>query len=507
MDNDKSDITAQSDSVQNPWKILAILSIISTMVLYAETMLIPAIPHLIRDLDITYSVSSWILSAYLIAGAISVPIAGKLSDTYGRKKVLLIIMVIYTAGVIGGSISTNIYSMIISRTIQGIGMSVFPIVFAIVQDQFPRNKIAIAQGTLASMFAFGGVLGLLGGGYIIEYFGWRVTFYSVIPISIFLMITIKKYIHVKEQNNNIQSQNLINPKINNINGQQKSRYNTISNLDIKGTIFLAITIIAFLSSLTLLKTSQDTGTAHITTEFIILLFVGFAALTVFIFIEKTSPNPLINLKTISKNPIWITNTVVILWGICTFAIFQSIPVLVQSPLPFGLGGSAIDAANIQLPFSISSLIFGPTSGFIISKIGARKVMRIGAIILTIGLFGIFAFHNNAINIAINLAITGVGLALLNVGQINITTTSVPHTAIGVSLGINTLLRYIGSAIGPAIAGMIMQSNLRIVQFSDFSSKSFPAKVSYEYIFLFIFIMAAITVILSLLVKKNQRKDI
>ena len=189
----------------NPWKILAILSIISTMVLYAETMLIPAIPHLIRDFGITYSTSSWILSSYLIAGAISVPIAGKLSDLYGRKKVLLIIMAIYTIGVFGGSISTDIYSMIISRTIQGIGMSVFPIVFAIVQDQFPREKISIAQGTLASMFAFGGVIGLLAGGYIIEYFGWKVTFYSVIPISVSLIIIIKKFIRIKEHSKSIKN--------------------------------------------------------------------------------------------------------------------------------------------------------------------------------------------------------------------------------------------------------------------------------------------------------------
>src|ERR671911_1632683 len=72
------------------WKILAILSGIATMVLYAETMLVPAIPHLINDFGITYSISSWILSSYLISGAISVPIAGKLSDMYGRKRILLI---------------------------------------------------------------------------------------------------------------------------------------------------------------------------------------------------------------------------------------------------------------------------------------------------------------------------------------------------------------------------------------------------------------------------------
>src|ERR687898_617541 len=107
------------------WRILAILSGIATMVLYAETMLVPAIPRLINDFGITYNISSWILSSYLISGAISVPIAGKLSDIYGRKRILLIVMIIYTIGVVGGAVSTDIYSLLISRTVQGIGMSVF----------------------------------------------------------------------------------------------------------------------------------------------------------------------------------------------------------------------------------------------------------------------------------------------------------------------------------------------------------------------------------------------
>ena len=70
------------------------------MVMYAETMLIPAIPTLIKDFHVSYGLSSWLLTAYLISGAVMTPIAGKLSDIYGRKKMLLIIMAIYAGGVI-----------------------------------------------------------------------------------------------------------------------------------------------------------------------------------------------------------------------------------------------------------------------------------------------------------------------------------------------------------------------------------------------------------------------
>ena len=452
---------------------------------------------------------------HILSRAISVPIAGKLSDMYGRKKILLIVMIIYTVGVVGGAISTDIYSMLISRTVQGIGMSVFPIVFAIVQDQFPRNKAAIAQGTLASMFAFGGVLGLLAGGNIIEQFGWRATFYSVIPVAVLLIIIILQYVRVKESTEiSIQQKNsLIEEKkdAEKYPGKQmrqtrltKGIINSsiITRLDIKGAIFLAITITSFLSALTLIQSSENTNllkpSSYVPWEIVLLCFMGSVSLAIFIIVERKASSSLIDFKLRSHKPILISNIIVIIWGICTFAIFQTIPILVQSPvLSGGIGGNAVYAANIQLPFSITSLIFGPTSGFIISRIGSSKVTLIGSIVTTVGVLGTLLFHTNAIQLAINLAIIGVGLSLLNVGQLNINTTSSPPRFIGLSLGINTLLRYIGSAIGPTVAGMLMQTNQSLIKISDGISKAFPSRQSYDFIFMFILILAAITIFLSM----------
>src|SRR5919197_349823 len=187
---------ASVSSVKIPsyaWKVLAVLSLVATMVMYAETMLIPAIPDLIKDFHVSYSMSSWILTAYLVSGAVMTPIAGKLSDIYGRKKILLIIMVIYAVGVSLAGFAANIYSMLLARAIQGIGMSMFPIAFGIIRDQFPREKISIGQGVISSMFASGAVIGLVAGGMIISNYGWHATFLSTIPIAITLFIVIWRF--------------------------------------------------------------------------------------------------------------------------------------------------------------------------------------------------------------------------------------------------------------------------------------------------------------------------
>src|SRR4026208_1493865 len=173
------------------WMSLAILGSALLIAMYGETMLLPAIPDIIKEFNISYSTSSWILSAYLIAGAVSTPVAGKLSDIYGRKKMVMIIMIIYIVGISLGGLSTNITFLIVARIIQGIGISMFPIAFGIIRDQLPRDKLAIGVGVFSSMFAAGSVVGLAVGGNVIQAFGWHATFLSIIPFAISLWIIIK----------------------------------------------------------------------------------------------------------------------------------------------------------------------------------------------------------------------------------------------------------------------------------------------------------------------------
>ena len=177
------------------WITLAILGSTILITMYGETMLLPAIRDIIRDFDISYSTSSWILTAYLISGAVATPIAGKLSDIYGRKKMVVIILIVYILGISAGGFSTNISLLLLARVIQGIGISMFPIAFGIIRDQLPKEKLAIGVGVFSSMFAAGSVVGLGVGGTIIQSFGWHATFFSIVPVAITLWMIINKFIH------------------------------------------------------------------------------------------------------------------------------------------------------------------------------------------------------------------------------------------------------------------------------------------------------------------------
>ena len=499
-----------------PWKLLLILSSISIMVMYVETMLLPAIPDIIREFDISYSVSSWIFASFIISALISTTIVSKLSDIYGRKLILLIVLTIYIMGIIGGSLSNNIFWMIVFRIIQGIGMSMFPLVFAIVQTQFPKDKIAVGQGTLASMFAFGGVLGLMVGGNITHSFGWHMTFLSILPFAVVVTLVIKFFVNIPHRLPVASKEDkpLLNSKTAFTHNQKRfTLFRMMPNFDIRGTFVLAVTVTSFILALTLVQ-SEGTGNSlpNMSVPFS-LLGVSAVSLFVFIVVERKTPNPLISLKLVALKPILLTNVIILIWGISTFAIFQTIPVLVRTPMPSGIGGNALDVVYVTLPFSIMSLIFGPTSGLIISKIGSFKVILTGGVITTIGFVSILMFHSDAMQIAINLAVIGSGLSLLNVGQININTASTPVKFLGISFGVNTLFRFTGSAIGPAVAGMLMQTNQVSINtaataatigtaYGDNNAMTFPSAESFVDIFICMSVLVAVTIFLSIMVKKH-----
>src|SRR5829696_6957815 len=409
------------------WISLAILGSSILITMYGETMLLPAIPDIITEFNISYNTASWILTAYLIAGAVMTPIAGKLSDIYGRKKIVLIIMIIYIIGISLGGLSSNITILIISRVIQGIGISMFPIAFGIVRDQFPPKKLAIGVGTFSAMFAAGSVVGLAIGGSIIQYFGWRNTFFSIIPIAILLWVIIKRFIYDHNTNQHYLIQFSPSEKSSAAPSEQKQGTNVNSNnnndlevvtastksIDIKGAITLAIIVISFLIVFSYLGTgssSSDGGVGEdsITTPIQIIigfLITGIISLILFIIIEKRTKSPLVDFKLLSNKIILPANILLLISFLAMFTVYQTIPILVTSPAPVGgLEGDALTTANIQLPFMIVFLLFAPSSGFIISRLGNIKPTLIGSIISTIGFFSIFLFHSTESMVAGTLAI-------------------------------------------------------------------------------------------------------
>jgi MFS family permease len=510
----KSNVSLTSEKIRTSvWITIAILGSTILITMYGETMLLPAIRDIIRDFDISYSTSSWILTAYLISGAVATPIAGKLSDIHGRKKMVLSILIIYIVGISMGGFSTNLSTLLIARIIQGIGISMFPIAFGIIRDQLPKDKLAIGVGVFSSMFAAGSVVGLAIGGNVIQIFGWHATFLSIVPIAISLWIIIKRFISwdkgdgVVEADND-ESRADVNTRPNEMylpdHGDRVPNNRGRHSLDVKGAITLAATIASFLLMLTYIGNSDNNSSndSAYPTHIIVISFalLSLGSLLLFIAVEKRASKPLIELSLMTNAILLPANIIILIFGLTMFMVYQTIPILVRSPHPLGFGGDAVESAMVQLPFMLVFLIFAPASGFIVSKMGNLKPTIAGTLVMTVGFFMLFMFHSTEFLVAINLSVVAIGISAIQVGAFNITMEYTPRQFSGVSLGMSVVLVLVGSSIGPVIAATYMQTHQVLAR--GVITGLFPSPISYKLIFLTASMISIISIVLVIILKRK-----
>ena len=169
-----------------------------------------------------------------------------------------------------------------------------------------------------------------------------------------------------------------------------------------------------------------------------LIICGIISFALFVIVERRSKYPLVDFRLMLNKAILPANLIIMLVGLSMFMVFQTIPILVRNPGPVGFGEDAISTGKVQLPFAVVLLIFGPTSGFIVSKLGSLKPIILGTCITAAAFIGLLVFHSTELLVSTNLAILSTGLSLTSVGAMNVIILSTPRQFSGISLGMSTL---------------------------------------------------------------------
>jgi EmrB/QacA subfamily drug resistance transporter len=408
--------------------ILVLLAMIAMMVMFIEIMLVPALPTIAKDFTQDQEWISWVLSAYLLVGAVATPILGKLGDMYGKKKVMMVAMVVYTFGLIGCAFSWSIPSLIMFRAIQGVGMGMFPLAFGIVRDTFPRRMVPMAIGIISAMFSVGVSVGLLGGGWLVSVMSWKNAFWVVSPLMALMTVII--YFKIKDDHVTIRSK-----------------------LDLPGAAFLGGGVLALLLALT------QGGKWGWTDAKIVGLFLSSAILfIVFIAWEKRATDPIVSLKLLTNPGVAGANFAALFVGLSMFMFFQTMPFLLESPKEVG-GFGVIDTFTVGLymfPSAIAQLIFAPLAGKWSKSVGADNILISGMGITAIGYLFLIMLHGTIPEIMLGVFIMGIGLGFAMVSLINVIALSTKKEEFGIASGMNTLFRVVGGSIGPVLATVILQ---------------------------------------------------
>jgi MFS family permease len=485
--------TGKQVTVETPkvaTRALWIMGISIILVLYVHTSMAPALTQMSEYFDKDYATISWVLTVYLVSGAAVTIVIGKLADTYGPKKMLLLVFLCYTVGTIFAGFAQEFYTLLIFRIIQGVAVALVPVAVRIARDLFPHEKFPFAQGVLLSMYQGGSAVGLVLGAAVVYFGGWQFVFFSAIPVSLILLFLLWKFI----------------PKITTapLEGKDKNASGGTSKghskiIDIPGVIAMVVTTSTFMLCFTFLgKGSEGIGL------FWTFLGIGLTSMIAFFLIEKRSEIPLINLKLAFHKIIRVGNISYLMLGVVQYIIFSTIPTLGQTPEPYGFGMSTLEVGLLQLPQALVFVTLGPIAGMLAVKHGSSKFIVPGSIIMCIGIVALLAFHSTSGQVAGVLILFAVGGAFVTLSA-NVIIWFTPPESTGVVSATYSTMRIIGGAIGPVIAGMFMALFTSEVQSPEGVTSSVPNTMAFNSIFLFGAIISLSLVALMIIMKRRALK--
>lgn len=403
---------------------IAILAFMGILITYVETMITPALPVFVNVFNTNYDTLSWVLTAYIITGTTAAALFGKLADIVGKKRIFISLAIVYAIAVSFGGFVNTIGELIAVRAVQGLGFGMFPIAFALLNDQVPRERLALAQGIISSTFAGGSAVGLVGGAYITQNFGWEWSYHSAIPLAfglvIFASIYLKDYSIPKKE-----------------------------KIDFLGIGMLAVGLTTLIFGL---SEGQYRGW---TSPLIIGIFaVMVLSFTIFAWAESHVSKPFIDIALLKIRNVFLANFTGLFALAALFFLFYSIPPLLQDPMPAGFGQTIFNSGLVLLPASILTMVFAPVAARITTNRGPKVSILMGSIILFLAYLGLIFNRGSITSISEDSAILGIGMSFIFVGVINILLISIPISRSGEATGMNVVFRNIGMSIAPAIGGVL-----------------------------------------------------
>lgn len=411
--------------------ILAVLAFTGIVASLMQTLVVPLLGQLPQILHSSASNATWVVTVTLLVGAVATPVAGRLGDMFGKRRMLIASMVPLIVGSVVCALSGSLILMIIGRGLQGLGVGAIPLAIALLRDVMPPERLGSSIALISSSLGIGGALGLPLAAAVTEYSNWRVLFWAaavLVAVACALIVVVVP---------------------------EGIAEGSSGRFDAPGAVLLGVGLVALL-----LGVSKGASWGWASGGTLGLFAAAVVALLVWGWWELRSREPLVDLRVTARPQVLITNIATVAVGVGMYALQLSVPQLLQLPkaLGYGLGQSMMAMGLWMAPAGIIMMLVSPVGAKLSAARGPKVTLATGAAIMAVG-YGaatLGLMHSIAGLVALNI-ICSFGIAFAYGAMPALILGAVPQSESASANGFNTLMRSVGTSASSAIVGAVLAS--------------------------------------------------
>jgi MFS family permease len=392
-----------------------------------QTLVIPLIPVFPALLHASPTDASWVVTVTLLAGAVITPVSGRLGDLYGKRRMVLVSLLLLIVGSVLSATSSSLWPMVVGRGLQGCAMGVIPLGISIMRDELPAERIGGAISLMSATLGVGGAIGLPVAALVAQNADWHVLFWGSGGLGALCALGILWVV-------------------------PESPLRTKASFDYLGTVGLTAGLVLLL--LPIVKGSQW-GWGSTRT-------LGFAAAAVVILLgwgyyQLRARNPLVDLRVSARRPVLFTNFASIMVGFAMYAMALSFPQLLQAPSStgYGLGQTLVQAGLCLAPNGLVMMLLSPVSARLTTRYGPRLTLMLGAVVIAFGYIFVTLWMDSVFELVIASVIIGGGVGIAYAAMPALIMGSVPMTETASANGLNALMRSVGTSTSSAVMATML----------------------------------------------------
>lgn len=394
-----------------------------------QSVVEPALPQLQRELGVSPSEGALIGNTLLITGAVITPVAGKLGDRYGGKRVLVWLMAVVSAGGVLASLAPDLPVLLLGQILQGVMVGALPLSFILVRKNLPARESQVAIGVVMALFTGGGMVGTLIAGPLSEELSWHWMF--ALP-TIAIIATTLVLMRLMPHDPPMASD---------------------GRIDWPGVALLSGALLAFMIGLV-----RVTGDGLPPLAVVALTLLVAALATAWVVVERRAASPMVDLRMLAKPAMWhscvLTLVVTTSFGMVAFLLPQMFAISADG---YGFGLSTTDIGLFLLPGAIAGAVSDSVGGVVARRFGLRAVLVGGAVVTAATTITLASLHTASWQLVLAKALTAIAAGVAGTALLTRAAAAVGTGDTGIATSLLVVTRVIGVALGSQVGGAILDS--------------------------------------------------